>query len=159
MIDQIPITISGEKKLIKELNILKKIKRPQIINALKEARNHGDLKENAEYHAAREEQSFCEGRIRYIETILSKANIIDIKKINSNGRVIFGSTITILNIFQKKISTYRIVGDDESNFKKKLISINSPVARYLIGKKINDIVSVKTPRGSVSYKILSIEHI
>ncbi|QCI26996.1 transcription elongation factor GreA [Buchnera aphidicola (Thelaxes californica)] len=157
--EHIPITISGEIKLLNELYELKKNQRPKIINAIQEARKHGDLKENAEYHAAREEQGFCESRIRYIETILSKAHIIDIKKISNTGRVIFGSTVTIYNIDEKKKFVYRIVGDDESNFKKKLISINSPVARALIGKEIDDIVLVKTPRGIVKYQILMIQHV
>ncbi|QIQ41968.1 MAG: transcription elongation factor GreA [Buchnera aphidicola (Microlophium carnosum)] len=159
MINLIPMTVRGVEKLRQELKKLKSINRPRIIRAIAEAREHGDLKENAEYHSAREEQSFCEGRIKDIESKLSNAQIIDITKITNNGRVIFGATITILNINNNKKYTYQIVGDDESDFKKKLISINSPIARGLIAKKINDIVVICTPGGDVEYKILKINYI
>ncbi|WP_343153337.1 transcription elongation factor GreA [Buchnera aphidicola (Mindarus keteleerifoliae)] len=159
MITHVPMTLTGVEKLKKELEKLKKVKRPQIIASIANAREHGDLKENAEYHAAREEQGFCEGRIQDIETKLSIAQIIDVTKIKNTGRVIFGSTVTIVNVIKSKSSTYRIVGDDEADFKKNLISINSPVARSLIGKCKNDIVDVITPSGIVSYKILNVEYI
>lgn len=159
MINLIPMTVRGAEKLRQELKTLKSIKRPRIITAIAEAREHGDLKENAEYHSAREEQSFCEGRIKEIELKLSNSQIIDITKISNNGRVIFGSTVRILNIKNNDEFTYQIVGDDESDFKRNLISINSPIARGLIGKKTNDIVIICTPGGDVEYKILKINYI
>ncbi|MCU4136848.1 transcription elongation factor GreA [Buchnera aphidicola (Sitobion miscanthi)] len=159
MTNLIPMTVRGAEKLRQELKKLKTIKRPRIITAIAEAREHGDLKENAEYHSAREEQSFCEGRIKEIELKLSNSQIIDITKISNNGRVIFGSTVSILNMKNNEKFTYQIVGDDESDFKKYLISINSPIARGLIGKKINDVVSICTPGGDVEYKILKINYI
>ncbi|WP_165439039.1 transcription elongation factor GreA [Buchnera aphidicola] len=155
----IPMTVRGAEKLRRELKKLKSINRPRIIAAIAEAREHGDLKENAEYHSAREEQSFCEGRIKEIELKLSNSQIIDVTKISNNGRVIFGSTVSILNIKNNEKFTYRIVGDDESDFKKNLISINSPIARGLIGKEINDVVIICTPGGDVEYKILKINYI
>ncbi|WP_284443398.1 transcription elongation factor GreA [Buchnera aphidicola] len=155
----IPMTVRGAEKLRQELKKLKSIKRPRIITAIAEAREHGDLKENAEYHSAREEQSFCEGRIKEIESKLSNSQIIDITKISNDGRVIFGSTVEILNIKNNEKFIYQIVGDDESDFKKNLISINSPIARGLIGKKNNDIVIIHTPGGDVKYKILKIDYI
>ncbi len=159
MINLIPMTVRGAEKLRQELKKLKSIKRPRIITAIAEAREHGDLKENAEYHSAREEQSFCEGRIKEIESKLSNSQIIDITKISNDGRVIFGSTVEILNIKNNEKFIYQIVGDDESDFKKNLISINSPIARGLIGKKNNDIVIIHTPGGDVKYKILKIDYI
>lgn len=159
MINFIPMTVRGAEKLLEELKQLKNIKRPRIIQSIAEAREHGDLKENAEYHSAREEQSFCEGRIKEIELKLSNAQIIDIKTIANTGRIVFGATIQILNIKSNEKYTYKIVGDDESNFKKHLISINSPISRGLIGKKIDDIVNISTPGGNVKYKILKIDHI
>jgi transcription elongation factor GreA len=159
MINLIPMTLRGAKKLRQELQVLKNIKRPRIITAIAEAREHGDLKENAEYHSAREEQSFCEGRIKEIEAKLSNSQIIDVTKFSNSGRVIFGSTVTILNIKSNEQFTYQIVGDDESNFKKNLISINSPMSRGLIGKKNNTIAVIRTPAGNVEYKILKIEYI
>ncbi|QFQ32204.1 transcription elongation factor GreA [Buchnera aphidicola] len=159
MVNLIPMTIKGAKKLRQELEQLKNKKRPRIIIDIAKAREHGDLKENAEYHSAREEQSFCEGRIKEIELKLSNCQIIDITKIPNDGRVVFGSTVTILNIKNNEIFTYQIVGDDESDFKKNLISINSPMSRGLIGKKINNIATILTPSGSVKYKILKIDYI
>lgn len=156
---QIPMTINGLKELKKKLEELKNIKRPKIINAIAEAREHGDLKENSEYRAAREEQGFCEGRISEIESKISNALVIDITKINAHGRIIFGSTINILNIKTNEKFKYKIVGDDESNLKKKLISINSPIARGLIGKQANDIVIISTPSGKIKYKVLKVEYI
>ncbi|WMY96375.1 MAG: transcription elongation factor GreA [Arsenophonus sp.] len=156
---KIPMTIDGEKKLRKELEFLKNIRRPEIISAIVEAREHGDLKENAEYHAAREEQAFCEGRIQEIEAKLSYSEVIDVTKIKNIGRIIFGATITILNININKNQTYRIVGDDEADIKKNLISINSPIARGLIGKNTDDIVKIVTPGGEVKYKILKVQYI
>ncbi|BAP58851.1 transcription elongation factor GreA [Candidatus Tachikawaea gelatinosa] len=154
-----PMTLRGLKKLRKELNNLKKIKRPKIIASIAEAREHGDLKENAEYHAAREEQGFCEGRIKEIESKLSCAQVIDIKKIPNKGRIIFGSTVTVMNVQTSKQSIYCIVGDDEADFRKKLISIHSPMARGLIGKKINDFTVIETPKGNVEYQIIQVEYL
>lgn len=157
--NQIPMTLRGVEKLRKELNELKYVKRPKIIEAIAEARGHGDLKENAEYHAAREEQSFCGGRIQEIESKLSHANVIDITKIPNNGRVIFGSTVTVVNINTEEQSTYCIVGDDEADLKQHLISVNSPMSRGLVGKKINDITIIKTPGGDIEYEILKVEYL
>ncbi len=157
--NRIPMTINGEKILRKKLKILKEIKRPKIISLIIDARKFGDLKENAEYNAAKEEQIICEKKINEIENKLIKAQIIDISKINKKEKVIFGSTITIFNINNKKIYKYRIVGDDESDIKKNLISINSPLARGLIGKKKKNICQIKTPIGKTKYKIIKIEYI
>lgn len=154
-----PMTIHGAEKLARELEDLKKVQRPRIVNAIAEARAHGDLKENAEYAAAREQQSFCEGRIQEIEGKISNAQIIDISKIPHTGRVIFGTTVTILNIETDKTVTYQIVGDDESEIKANKISINSPIARALIGKEEGDVVVVKAPSGEVEYEIDKVEHI
>ncbi|WMY97651.1 MAG: transcription elongation factor GreA [Arsenophonus sp.] len=156
---QIPMTVLGAKKLQKELEFLKKIRRPEIIAALIEARQHGDLKENSEYHAAKEQQGFCEGRIQEIEKKLSYKQIIDVTKIKNLGRIIFGSTVTLLNLYTKKLKTYRIVGEDEADIKINLISINSPIARGLINKNVSQIVSIDTPGGTVKYKILNVEYI
>lgn len=153
------MTLLGAEKLRKELNELKIIHRPRIIASIVEARQYGDLKENAEYHAAREQQAFYEGRIKEIERKLSHAEIIDITKIPFSNRIIFGSTVTILNLENSKKSTYRIVGDDESDHKKQLISINSPLARGLIGKTKNEVVLIKTPSGNIKYEILNVEYI
>lgn len=131
---QIPMTVEGAQRLRDELHELKTVRRPAIIQAIAEAREHGDLKENAEYHAAREQQGFCEGRIQDIEAKLSNAQIIDITKLPNNGKVIFGATVTILNLDTEEEVTYRIVGDDEADIKNFRISVNSPIARGLIGK-------------------------
>lgn len=157
--NKIPMTIKGYEKLHVELKKLKNVVRPKIIYAISESRKHGDLKENAEYHAAREEQAFCEKRIKDIESKLYHAQIIDIKNISFNGKVVFGSTVSVLNLNSKKEFVFCIVGDDEANFKDGLISINSPIARSLIGKKILDIVAVDTPSGTIKYKILNIQYI
>lgn len=156
---QIPMTIKGAELLRAELEELKTVKRPQIIAAIAEARAHGDLKENAEYHAAREQQGFCEGRIQEIESKLSQAQVIDITKIKNTGRVIFGATVTVLNLDTDEEITYRIVGDDEADFKQNLISVNSPIARGLIGKEQDDTVSIKTPGGDVEFDILNVEYL
>lgn len=148
-----PMTVEGEAALRKEVDHLIKVVRPSIIEAIATAREHGDLKENAEYHAAREQQSFTEGRIQDIEAKLSNSQIIDISKIPQGDRVIFGSTVTILNIETDEQVTYRIVGDDEANVKEGKISYQSPIARALISKEIGDVVMVKTPGGDVEYEI------
>ncbi|EST56997.1 transcription elongation factor GreA [Proteus hauseri] len=157
--NQIPMTVLGAEKLREELEYLKGIRRPEIIAAIAEAREHGDLKENAEYHAAREQQGFCEGRIQEIEAKLSNAQVIDITKMNNNGRIIFGSTVTLLNVETEEEQTYRIVGDDEANIKENLISVNSPIARGLIGKELDDVVVITTPGGQVEYEVLNVEYI
>lgn len=156
---QYPMTAAGAEQLRAELNELKSVKRPQIIAAIAEAREHGDLKENAEYHAAREQQSFCEGRIQDIEGKLSNAQIIDVTKMPNNGKVIFGTTVTILNVENEEETTYKIVGDDEADLKNNLISVNSPIARGLIGKELDDVVNIKTPSGTVEYEITEVEYI
>ncbi len=156
---QIPMTVEGEQKLRDELNELKSVKRPAIIQAIAEAREHGDLKENAEYHAAREAQGFCEGRIQDIEAKLSNAFIIDVTKIANTGKVIFGTTVTILNLDTDEELTYRIVGDDEADIKNNLISVNSPIARGLVGKSVDDVAKINTPAGVVEFEIVSVEHI
>jgi transcription elongation factor GreA len=156
---QTPVTVRGEKLLREELNELKTVKRPKIIAAIAEAREHGDLKENAEYHAAREEQGFCEGRIQEIEAKLSTVQVIDVTKMVNNGKVIFGSTVTIVNVDTDDETTYRIVGDDEADIKQNLISFNSPIARGLIGKEVDDAVNVQTPNGVVEFEITAVEYI
>ncbi|CCQ12253.1 Transcription elongation factor GreA [Pseudoalteromonas luteoviolacea B = ATCC 29581] len=155
----IPMTVRGEKMLRDELNHLKTVVRPKIIADIAEAREHGDLKENAEYHAAREQQGFCEGRIQEIEAKLSTAQVIDVTKMANKGKVIFGSTVTILNVDTDAEVTYRIVGDDEANIKENLISVNSPIARGLIGKEVDDTVNIQTPNGAVEYEIIEVEYV
>lgn len=159
MSTKFPMTIHGAEKLAAELEDLKKVQRPRIVNAIAEARAHGDLKENAEYSAAREQQSFCEGRIQEIEGKLSNAQIIDVTKIPHSGKVIFGTTVTILNIDTDQTVTYQIVGDDEADVKANKISVNSPIARALVGKEEGDVVVVKAPSGEVEYEIDKVEHI
>jgi len=148
-----PMTVGGESALREELDRLKKQDRPKVIAAIAEAREHGDLKENAEYHAAREQQGFIEGRIQDIEAKLSNAQVIDISKIPTADKVIFGSTVTILNVETDASVTYTIVGDDEADVKSNKISYQSPIARGLIGKEIGDVVVVRTPGGEVEYEI------
>nr|NMN92822.1 transcription elongation factor GreA [Brenneria salicis ATCC 15712 = DSM 30166]RBP59732.1 transcription elongation factor GreA [Brenneria salicis ATCC 15712 = DSM 30166] len=156
---QFPMTLRGAEKLREELEFLKSVRRPEIIAAIAEAREHGDLKENAEYHAAREQQGFCEGRIQDIEAKLSNAQVIDVTKMSSNGRVIFGATVTVMNLDNEEEQTYRIVGDDEADFKQNLISVNSPIARGLIGKEEDDVVVINTPGGDVEYEIIRVEYL
>jgi transcription elongation factor GreA len=155
----IPMTLRGAEILREELEELKTVRRPRIIASIAEAREHGDLKENAEYHAAREEQGFCEGRIQEIEAKLSNAQVIDVTKMPQTGRVIFGATVKILNTETDEEHCFRIVGDDEADFKKNLISVNSPMARGLIGKEKDDITIVKTPGGDVEYEVLGVEYL
>lgn len=157
--NQIPMTLRGAEKLREELEYLKSVRRPEIIRSIAEAREHGDLKENAEYHAAREQQGFCEGRIQEIEAKLSNAQVIDVTKLAPNGRVIFGATVSVENLYSEEKQTYRIVGDDEADFKQNLISINSPIARGLVGKEEGDIVVIKTPGGEVEYEILKVAYL
>ncbi|GGQ27563.1 transcription elongation factor GreA [Shewanella litoralis] len=156
---KVPMTVVGADQLRKELEILKFDRRPKITEAIASARELGDLKENAEYHAAREEQGICEARIRDIEGKLSNAQIIDVQSMQNTGRVIFGTTVTILNIDTDAEMTYRIVGDDEADIKQNLISVNSPIARGLIGKSEGDEVSITTPGGLTDYEIMSVQYI
>lgn len=151
-----PMTAEGAQRLREELQKLKFIDRPRITKAIAEARALGDLKENAEYHAAREQQSFAEGRIADIEGKLGNAEIIDVTKVNAQGRVVFGATVQLLNVGNDLEVTYRIVGEDEADIKAGLVSINSPVARGLIGKIEGDTVTVTVPSGAVEYEILAV---
>ena len=157
--NQTPMTVRGAEKLREELEYLKSDLRPKIIEAIAEARAHGDLKENAEYHAAREQQGFCEGRIQDIEGKLSKAQVIDVTKLANTGRVVFGATVTVLKSDTEEEITYRIVGDDEADIKLGLISFNSPIARGLIGKEVDDVAIIKTPAGDVEYEILEVKYL
>lgn len=154
-----PITPMGAEKLNQELKTLKTVDRPRVINAISEARSHGDLKENAEYHAAREQQSFCEGRIKEIEGKLADAEVIDVTKIESSGRVIFGTTVTLYNLETEESVTYQIVGEDESDVAAGKISVVSPIARAMMGKYEGDEVVVKAPAGDLEYEIESVAHI
>jgi transcription elongation factor GreA len=159
MSNKIPMTIEGADRLRKELDHLKKVERPRIVAAIAEAREHGDLKENAEYHAAREQQGFAEGRIQEIEGKLGNAQIIDVSQIPESGKVIFGSTVDIVNIDTDETVTYKIVGDDEADVKANKISYQSPIARALIGKEVGDIVVVRTPSGEMEYEIDNVAHL
>ena len=156
---KVPMTVAGEAALREELERLKRVDRPRIVEAIAVAREHGDLKENAEYHAAREQQSFNEGRILEIESKLSNIQVIDVTKIPHTGKVIFGTTIDLINIATDETVTYRIVGEDEADVKKNLISIGSPVARALIGKEEGDVVVVRAPSGDIEYEIDQVHHI
>ncbi|PWW16060.1 transcription elongation factor GreA [Pseudidiomarina tainanensis] len=153
------MTTRGAEMLREELQRLKSEDRPRIIQAIADAREHGDLKENAEYHAAREQQGFCEGRIQEIEAKLSNAQVIDVTKVPNQGKVIFGATVTIYNTSTDKEVTYRIVGDDEADIKQNLISVNSPIARALIGKQVDDAVMVTTPSGDVEYEVVDVKYL
>lgn len=156
MTTRVPMTVKGAQKLREELELLKSKKRPEIILAIKEAREHGDLKENAEYHAAKEQQSFLEGRISELESKLSFAQIIDVSQLANNGKVVFGSTVVLHNLDTGANVTYQLVGDDEANLKESKISINSPIARALIGKHEKDIISVQAPSGEIEYQIMQV---
>ncbi len=158
-ITKVPMTVEGAESLRLELEQLKKVERPRIVQAIAEAREHGDLKENAEYHAAREQQSFCEGRIQEIEGKLSHAQIIDVKSIAESGRVIFGATVKLINVETDQEVTYQIVGEDEANIKLNKISVSSPIARALVGKEVGDVAVVNAPGGTVEYEIDSVRHI
>lgn len=158
-LNKVPMTVEGAERLRVELENLKKVERPRIVAAIAEAREHGDLKENAEYHAAREQQSFCEGRIQEIEGKLSHAQVIDIKSIPHSGRVIFGATVDLINLDTDAKVTYQIVGEDEANIKANKISVNSPIARALVGKEEGDVAIVKAPGGEIEYEIDSVKHL
>ena len=154
-----PITINGLEKLKEELIFLKEKKRPEIVAAIAEARSHGDLKENAEYHAAKEQQSHSEGRIQEINDIIARANVIDITKYINDGKVIFGSTIYLENLDTNEKLEYKIVGKDEANLKKKLIYFKSPIGKGLIGKNKNDLVEINTPSGVKNFAIKDVKYL
>jgi transcription elongation factor GreA len=155
---KVPLTVRGAEKLREELSELKTVARPKVIEAIAEARAHGDLKENAEYHAAREQQGFIEGRIKEIESKLSHAQIIDVRSVNAGGRVVFGATVDVYEEETDEEHTFQIVGDDEADFKEGLISVNSPMARALIGKGVGDVAEVDTPKGARHMEILEVRY-
>jgi transcription elongation factor GreA len=157
--DKEPITLNGLEKLKKELIFLKEKKRPEIVAAIAEARSHGDLKENAEYHAAKEEQSHSEGRITEINDIIARANVIDVTKLSNEGKVIFGSTVYLDNLDTGEKINYKIVGKDEADLKQKLIYFLSPIGKGLIGKNKNDLVEIKTPAGTKNFEVKDVEYI
>lgn len=157
--NKFPLTIRGAEKLKSELQQLKTVDRPKVIAAIAEARAHGDLKENAEYHAAREQQGFIEGRIKDIEGKLSNAQIIDVTKLNPNGRVVFGATVELLALEDEKEVTYQIVGEDEADIEAGMISVTAPIARALIGKEEGDVAQVQAPSGIVEYEIVEVTYI
>ena len=157
--DKEPVTVGGLEKLKKELDHLKNIKRPNIITAIAEARSHGDLKENAEYHAAKEQQSLVEGRIVEINDTIARANVIDVTKIENNGKVIFGSTVELINITTNEKKIYKIVGKDEANIKEDLIYFRSPLGKVIIGKNKNDVAQLVSPSGERTFKIKDVKYI
>ena len=157
--DKEPITISGLENLKNELENLKNVERPKIVAAIAEARSHGDLKENAEYHAAKEEQSHSEGRITEINDIIARANVVDVTKLNNEGKVIFGSTVYLENLDNGEKINYKIVGKDEADLKQKLIFFQSPIGKGLIGKNKSDLVEIKTPAGVKNFEIKDVKYI
>ena len=157
--DKEPITISGLEKLKKELEELKNIQRPKIVTAIAEARSHGDLKENAEYHAAKEQQSLLESRVLEINDTIARANVIDVTKIENDGKVVFGSSVFLKNLDSSQKLNYKIVGKDEADIKNNLIYFKSPVGKGLIGKNVGDMVTINTPSGEKNYEILKVEYI
>ena len=154
-----PITLNGLNNLKEELVLLKEKKRPEIVAAIAEARSHGDLKENAEYHAAKEEQSHNEGRITEINDIIARANVIDVTKLSNEGKIIFGSTVFLENLDTQEKISYKIVGKDEADLKQKLIYFKSPIGKGLIGKNKNDLVEIKTPAGVKNFEIKDVKYI
>ena len=156
--EKTPMTVYGAEKLRAELNELKSVQRPRVIQAIAEAREHGDLKENAEYHAAREQQGFIEGRIQEIEGKLGTAQIIDPRTLNAQGKVVFGATVDLLDLETDKEVTYQIVGEDESDIKAGKISYTSPIARALIGKEVDDVAEVQAPGGVREYEIVAVRY-
>ena len=157
--DKEPITINGLEKIKDELIFLKEKKRPEIVAAISEARSHGDLKENAEYHAAKEQQSHNEGRIQEIEDIIARANVIDVTVINNDGKVIFGSTVLLQNLDTNEKIEYKIVGKDEADLKQKLLFFKSPIGKGLIGKNKGDLVEISTPAGIKNFEIIDVRYI
>ena len=157
--DKEPITVSGLKKLKSELDDLKNLQRPKIVEAIAEARSHGDLKENAEYHAAKEQQALIESRIVAINDLIARANVIDVTKIENDGKVIFGSTVKVQDLETNKEISYKLVGQDEADISKNLIFFKSPIGKALIGKSKNDLVSVIAPSGERNFEIKNVEYI
>ena len=157
--DKEPITINGLEKIKEELIFLKEKKRPGIVAAISEARSHGDLKENAEYHAAKEQQSHNEGRIQEIEDIIARANVIDVTKINNDGKVIFGATVFLQNLDTNEKIDYKIVGKDEADLKQKLLFFKSPIGKGIIGKNKGDLVEISTPSGIKNFEIIDVKYI
>ena len=157
--NKVPLTKRGEQMLREELSHLKGVERPKVIQAIADAREHGDLKENAEYHAAREQQSFIEGRLKEIEAKLSVAQVIDVTTVNAGGKVVFGATVKVHDLDSEEEIVYQIVGDDESDLKTNRISFSSPVAKALIGKEEGDEVGVQTPGGTREYEILEVQYV
>jgi|TARA_B110000914_G_scaffold218030_1_gene224846 transcription elongation factor GreA len=156
--DKEPVTVEGLEKLKTELDQLKNIKRPQIVAAIAEARSHGDLKENAEYHAAKEQQAQMESRVIEINDVIARANVIDVTKIENNGNVIFGTTVDVQDLEINKKKTYKIVGKDEADISKNLIYFKSPIGKALIGKSVGDMLTVETPSGEKSFEILRVQY-
>ena len=154
-----PMTLGGSESLKKELNTLKNVERKRIIESIATAREHGDLKENAEYHAAKEEQAFTEGRIKEIESKISNAHIIDVKNLKQDGRCVFGTTVTLLNFKDDTEIFYQIVGEDEANIKENKISCHSPIAKAILGKEEGEEIVVKAPKGNIEYEILKVEYL
>ena len=157
--DKEPITVNGLQKLKLELEDLKNVQRPKVVEAIAEARSHGDLKENAEYHAAKEQQGLIEGRVLAINDLIARANVIDVTKIENNGKVIFGSTIKLKDLETDKEISYKLVGQDEANIKENLIFFKSPIGKALIGKDKSEIVTVNTPSGEKNFEILDVEYV
>ena len=156
---KVPITVTGLENLKKELSFLKEMKRPEIVSAISEARSHGDLKENAEYHAAKEQQAHNEGRIQEIEDLIARANVIDVKNLKNEGKVIFGSTVYLIDLDNNEKLHYKIVGKDEANLKEKLIYFQSPIGKGLIGKNKSEMVTVKTPSGEKNFEIIEVKYV
>ena len=154
-----PVTVNGIEKLKKELEELKNIKRPKVVQAIAEARAHGDLKENAEYHAAKDEQAKIESRVNEINNLFSRANIIDVTKLEKSNTVIFGSTVSLVDLNNKQKKTYKIVGKDEADLKKNFIYFRSPISKAIIGKNKNDLVAVITPAGEKNFEIVEVKYI
>tara|TARA_X000001036_G_scaffold420592_1_gene441608 strand:- start:103 stop:582 length:480 start_codon:yes stop_codon:yes gene_type:complete len=159
MMDKEPITVNGLQNLKTELEDLKNVQRPKVVEAIAEARSHGDLKENAEYHAAKEQQALIESRVIAINDLIARANVIDVTKIENEGKVIFGSTVKLQDLEIEKEITYKLVGQDEADIKKNLIFFKSPIGKSLIGKNKDEMVSVNTPSGEKSFKILDVKYI
>ena len=159
IMDKEPITINGLQNLKTELEDLKNVQRPKVVEAIAEARSHGDLKENAEYHAAKEQQALIESRVIAINDLIARANVIDVTKIDNDGKVIFGSTVKLQDLETAKLITYKLVGQDEADIKKNLIFFKSPIGKALIGKDNGDMVTVNTPSGEKSFEILDVQYI
>jgi len=157
--DKEPITIQGLEKLKEELILRKEKKRPEIVSAISEARSHGDLKENAEYHAAKEQQSHNEGRIEEINDVIARANVIDVTKLSNDGKIIFGSSVYLINLDNGEKVDYKIVGKDEADIKNKLIYFKSPIGKGLIGKNKGDLVEITTPNGVKNFEIFDVKYV